>query len=272
MYICKQAETKLINYDSSDEQLTDAKEQWWRISYAPGVNTPVTVEVRLRLVDYGAQVEGRIANWCRKLQKKWSSRLHERAPSQYLSTQVRKQWPLRIKNCRKLSRFVEPEHIVPVMTWANSEMQTFVRFDNRTFQAEFQGSGDSHTAAGDSPMGAEDLPVGTSSPGKRKYGESSLVNQDSNPYAPVNIAARAVHNSMGSGDVTMGVDPANARGESPPAVREMQERSGMPMLSSQVSGSATKLSTLDSMDLDQVVEDDEVADDSAAVKHVGPAV
>jgi hypothetical protein len=47
---------------------------------------------------------------------------------------------------------------------------------------------------------------------------------------------------------------------------EMQERSGMPMLSSRLGGEPT--GTIDSMDLDQVMEDENTAEASAAVKHV----
>lgn len=133
------------------------------------------------------------------------------------------------------------------------------------------------------------LPVGLSSPGKRKFDESSLVNQDSNPYAPANITARDLRNGGGDDemditgsqqrahtagelgskspdghDVIMGIEPPNL--ETPPQTQEMQERGGMPMLSR---GSMAQTSTLDSMDLDQVMEDDSVAGESAAVKRVG---
>ncbi len=143
---------------------------------------------------------------------------------------------------------------------------------------------------GQSPISTDGtLPVGLSSPGKRKFDESSLVNQDSNPYAPTNIAARELRNS-GSDDVVgiagsrqsvhqadepgskspdghdviMGVEPPTL--ETPPQTQEMQERGGMSMLSR---GSMSQTSTLDSMDLDQIMEDDSVAGESAAVKRVG---
>lgn len=176
-------------------------------------------------------------------------------------------------------------------------LQTFVKFDNRTFASEFQGSEDSQTVNGDYQNVADDtLPVGlsSSSPGKRKYDESSLVNQDSNPYARINVTARELRNSAGSEEaeasstqqgtsfsgmsgveqqssqdheVLVGVDPSlldRTNYESPPRTQEMQERCGMPMLSRVTSG---QTNALDSMDL--VMEDDVVAGESAAVKRVG---
>lgn len=172
--------------------------------------------------------------------------------------------------------------------------QTFVKFDNKAFGSEFQGSEDSQTVNGDYQNLADDtLPVGLSSPGKRKYDESSIVNQDSNPYARVNVTARELRNNGGSEaeasstqqgasfsamsgveqqsqnhEVLMGVDPSmldNTNYETPRATQEMQERTGMPMLS-RVSSGQSQTNALDSMDL--IMEDDAVAVESPAVKRV----
>jgi len=52
---------------------------------------------------------------------------------------------------------------------------------------------------------------------------------------------------------------------------EMQERSGIPMLATRSIGGSSVMgtSTIDSMDLDQVLQDENVREESAAVKRVG---
>ena len=73
--------------------------------------------------------------------------------------------------------------------------------------------------------------------------------------------------SSKSHEVLVGVDPSlleNKNFESPKPTQEMQERSGMPMLSRATSGPTN---SLDNMDL--IMEDDSVAGESAAVKRVG---
>ncbi|KAJ5033526.1 uncharacterized protein L3040_008641 [Drepanopeziza brunnea f. sp. 'multigermtubi'] len=211
MYMCKRAEAKLINIEADEGELLGANEQWWRIKYTPGVCTSVAVE---------KTTEEAVLEAARNSDK-----------------------PILVYASEKA--MTVPHQELP------KALETFVRFDNRTFRAEFQGSEDSHTVDGDSPTGAGNLP-------------------ESNHYAQVNIAAREMRNNAGSGDVIMGFDPSTDTGfESRPTTQEMQERSGIPMLSAHATGGATKLSTVDSMDLDQVIEDDEVARESAAVKHVG---
>lgn len=51
--------------------------------------------------------------------------------------------------------------------------------------------------------------------------------------------------------------------------QEMQERSGIPMLSGRAGGEL--VTTIDSMDLDQVMEDENMTEESAAVKNIGLA-
>jgi hypothetical protein len=64
-------------------------------------------------------------------------------------------------------------------------------------------------------------------------------------------------------EVIHGVDPMLE--DSSFSGQEMQERSNMPMLSA----SSTRAKTIDSMDLDQVVEDEHGAKESAAVRDLG---
>jgi hypothetical protein len=70
-------------------------------------------------------------------------------------------------------------------------------------------------------------------------------------------------------ELTTGVDPSELmkNGEDRQG-QEMQERNGLSLLSRPVSNT-TRSSTIDSMDLDQVVEDENVSKESEAVKHVG---
>ncbi|KAH6724870.1 hypothetical protein BKA61DRAFT_589348 [Leptodontidium sp. MPI-SDFR-AT-0119] len=253
-YICRRSEPDLIDMEM------DTPDQWWRINYAPmGYSNPVTVE------------------------KTTEEKVIEDA-----------------KESKNMILVYASEDAMNVLKYNNAlpkPLETFVKFDNRTFASEFQGSEDSQTVNGDYQNVADDtLPVGlsSSSPGKRKYDESSLVNQDSNPYARINVTARELRNSAGSEEaeasstqqgtsfsgmsgveqqssqdheVLVGVDPSlldRTNYESPPRTQEMQERCGMPMLSRVTSG---QTNALDSMDL--VMEDDVVAGESAAVKRVG---
>ena len=72
-------------------------------------------------------------------------------------------------------------------------------------------------------------------------------------------------------EVIEGVDPTMLSNYDTPFLsgQEMQERSGMPMLSGRAGGGVVQANTIDCMDLDQVMEDGNVTEESATVKHVG---
>jgi hypothetical protein len=71
-------------------------------------------------------------------------------------------------------------------------------------------------------------------------------------------------------EIIHGIDPTMLSNDDTPfSGQEMKERSGIPMLSSRAGGEP--VTTIDSMDLDQVVEDDNITEESAAVKNVGLA-
>lgn len=68
-------------------------------------------------------------------------------------------------------------------------------------------------------------------------------------------------------EVIHGVDPTLlGNNDAPFSGQEMQERSGMLMLSGRGGGEAA--STIDKMDLDQVMEDENTTEESAAVRSV----
>jgi hypothetical protein len=130
-------------------------------------------------------------------------------------------------------------------------------------------------------------PVGLSSPGKRKYRGSD---DESNQYQRVNITEKElrgdepnnVDSHLGNGgimedvvptngkqhEIIVGVDPSLIMKDNESMGQEMKERGGMPMLSGRKM-SVAQMGTIDSMDLDQVVEDEHVAEESTAVKQVG---
>ncbi|CZT05976.1 uncharacterized protein RCO7_05199 [Rhynchosporium graminicola] len=250
-YVCRRPMPDLIDMD------LDVPDQWWRIYCAPMGYSPMTVE------------------------KTTEENVIKAA-----------------KESKNMILVYANEDAMDVLRYNHAlpkPLETFVKFDNRSFKSEFQGSEESGTVNGDYQNVAGDtLPVGLSSPGKRKYDESSLVNQDSNPYARVNVTARELRNNGEldalstqqepppySGvdglaqqippdhEVIMGVDPSSIDDtgfETPPPPQEMQERSGMPMLSRATSGQDNPI-PIDSMDL--IMDDDTVAGESAAVKHVG---
>jgi hypothetical protein len=73
-------------------------------------------------------------------------------------------------------------------------------------------------------------------------------------------------------EVIEGVDPTMLSNyDTSFSGHEMQERSGMPMLSGRASGGEEEANTIDCMDLDQVVEDGNVKEENASVEHVGIA-
>jgi len=168
--------------------------------------------------------------------------------------------------------------------------QTFVRFDNAAFKAELDTPDDSDDALweGDeiAESQAEDSsqPVGLSSPGKRKYHESD--DEDQNSYQQgVNVSEKERQGSRDSGfeggimedvvsgdsekehEIVVGVDPSLIMKDGDGEMgQEMQDRGGMPMLAARKM--SVQMGTVDSMDLDQVVEDENVAVESTAVNRV----
>ncbi|CAL3965787.1 unnamed protein product [Diplocarpon coronariae] len=255
MFICKQAEPNLADLGTHNDGSLDIKEQWWKIEYTYGT-IPFIIEKSTLEKVLEAAMES------------------EHAILVYASEKALNHPPIALPKA----------------------LETFVRFDNRTFRSEFQDLEESHTvdADGDSPTVADTFPVG-SSPGKRKYDQSSLVNQDYNPYAQVNVTARELRNGIGSGgsniaipqhkmsantaedsgsnppenlEVILGVPIDDMGKETPTQTQEMQEKNGMSLLSTRAQGSATKPGTLDSMDLDHVIEGGEAARESPAVKRV----
>jgi hypothetical protein len=71
-------------------------------------------------------------------------------------------------------------------------------------------------------------------------------------------------------EIIHGIDPSMLSNvDTPFSGQEMQERSSMPMLSGRAGGEL--VTTIDSMDLDQVMEDENITEESAAVKNIGLA-
>jgi hypothetical protein len=69
--------------------------------------------------------------------------------------------------------------------------------------------------------------------------------------------------------VILGIDPfVDGGSEVAPRGQEMQERKSMPMLSSRPKRSVEGRDPADSMDLDHIVQDHHVAEESGAVKRV----
>jgi hypothetical protein len=173
--------------------------------------------------------------------------------------------------------------------------QTFVRFDNAAFKSELSAPEESQPMGWDTEesvdtqMDSSQL-VGLSSPGKRKYHGSD---DESNQYQRVNVTEKELrgndepvdvdgHLGNGSGimedviptngkqhEVIVGVDPSLIMKDNEDVGQEMKERGMMPMLSGRKM-SMQQMGTIDSMDLDQVVvEDEHIAEESTAVQEVG---
>jgi hypothetical protein len=189
------------------------------------------------------------------------------------------------------------EPIASVYVYANV-FQAFVRADNRSFKQELieNDTEDSSTQAS--------LP----SPGKRKFKDDSEESQDSitarygGPTPPdsechtsqferdmgengelffngARSASQSFATSMQNGapnstdrqdgNVIIGVDPVMLQKVPESSTREMKELGGMRLGMMAGAGTNTKTSTIDSMDLDEVLEDQRVVEPSGAVKRVG---
>lgn len=71
-------------------------------------------------------------------------------------------------------------------------------------------------------------------------------------------------------EVILGIDPfQDGPSEDTPRGQEMQERKSMRMLSSRPKRNAEEGDSADSMDLDHIVQDHHVAEESGAVKSIG---
>ncbi|RDW89601.1 hypothetical protein BP6252_01633 [Coleophoma cylindrospora] len=177
----------------------------------------------------------------------------------------------------------------PILVYANetalkrpyvplpSPLENFVRTDNLAFSNEFRNTnnGESETdATTSSPK----------SPGKRKYESSedeALKQNGINTGSPLRrgnsredprSTTSLPHRSLTpptTEDVIIGVDPfQNEENEANIKCQEMKEKSNLRM--SMLAGrSEASKSINDSMDLDQVLEDADVREESAAVKKVG---
>ncbi len=195
---------------------------------------------------------------------------------------------------------ISPLEVSPLM-----KLQKFVRFDNAAFKKELAAPEESEPIGWDDTpketdiMGWDDepaaaqmdssQPVGLSSPGKRKYRGSD---DGTNQYQGVNVTEKelsdgsgTVDGNLGNGagimedvlpttgkphEIIVGVDPSLIMKDPEGAGQEMKERGGMPMLSGRKM-SVQRMGTIDVMDLDQVVDDEHVAEESTAVKQVGLA-
>jgi len=166
-----------------------------------------------------------------------------------------------------------------------------VRFDNAAFKAELAAAAEPQVTGWDAEeiggsQANESQAVGFSSPGKRKYYGSD---DESNQYQRVNVTEKELRSDEPSNiddnragimedvvatngkqehEIIVGVDPSLIMKDNEDIGQEMTERGGMPMLSSRKM-SVAQMSTIDSMDLDQVIEDEHAAEESVAVKRVG---
>lgn len=205
--------------------------------------------------------------------------------------QVRKLCDSNPNHYRILLRFVAVSF--PFLLQSTDLFQTFVSNDNHMFLQELQ-----------SQASAEDSQGSVTSPSKRKWAmqsdstdasvrwnggaspkgyESSVQvmekelrsNDGVSEFEEGRTASQQLIDHLdesrtvtpGETEVIHGIDPTMlGRDDTPFSGQEMQERTGAPLLSGGAGGES--VSTIDSMDLDQVVDDENVTEESAAVKHV----
>lgn len=239
MYICRRAEGDLIDMDTDGDRPKGPIDQWWRINYASWGDNPVTVE------------------------KTTTEKVLEAAKSESKNT--------------LLVYASEKAMLYPHIALSKS-LETFVKWDNSSFKGELKD-------ASSPQIGNDNIQVvGPSSPSKRKWHESSLNDQENHG---VQVSERELPGETWNGDagpssmndtfapngndnheVVVGIDPSLLMKDNQYSGQEMQERTGIPMLSGRPM-SKEKEATIDSMDLDHVVEDTDVREESAAVKRVG---
>ncbi|CZR60074.1 uncharacterized protein PAC_09969 [Phialocephala subalpina] len=239
MYICRRAEGDLIDMETDDGQPKGHIDQWWRINYASWGENPVTVE------------------------KTTTEKVLEAAKSDSKNTLL----------VYASEKAMDHPHIA-----LPKSLETFVKWDNSSFKKELTDAEAPQT------VGASSQVVGPSSPSKRKWHESSLHDQENHG---VQVSERELPGEIWNGDagpssmndtfapngndkheVIVGIDPSLLMKQDNYSGQEMQERTGIPMLSGRPMGKE-KEATIDSMDLDHVVEDADVVGESAAVKRVG---
>jgi len=284
MYICRRAEVDLIDMDLDGDAPKALNDQWWRIHYAPLGSSPVSVASAFN---------------AKQKQKTTEEKVLEAAKNESNNT-------ILVYASEKALNF--QKHALPKAldvcfphhaTFRNKTnvYQNFVRWDNAAFRAELPDSQSGTDTQ--SPIQADDSQsvtssgIGPSSPGKRKYGEEdsgSRVNarrvnvterelrgsDETSSIDSAGTVTREMSSMLTGGETEMiiGVDPGLLDGEEEMKSgkeMEMQERSGIPMLATRsIRGSSVMgTSTIDSMDLDQVLQDENVREESAAVKRVG---
>jgi len=141
-------------------------------------------------------------------------------------------------------------------------LEVFVREDNLAFKAEL-------TTDGPDPV------TSPKSPSKRKYQDSPDESADwvewtgGSPKGGED-SVKVTETEVQGQDVIIGVDPTQLIDVETQFTRqEMQERNSLRVLSTRPNGSIQRPATIDSMDMDQIMEDTDTRDESAAVKHVG---
>lgn len=238
MYICRQAEPDLIDMNLGSDDPQPTGDQWWKIQYAISESKPVNVEKTTE----EKVLEAASAS---------NSSLLVYASEKAMSAT---QYPLAVS------------------------LETFVRKDNVWFKHEFPA-----------PNSAISSPKSPSSPSKRKtettessdeasqegrYRSFAKISEEDGDESGIgaqsassNLTQVVAPNGKQNHEMIMGIDP-NLHENSSPG-QEMQERSSMRMLSSRARDGAENPKPIDSMDLDQVMEDENIAQESGAVSHIG---
>ncbi len=190
---------------------------------------------------------------------------------------------VRFDNAAFKKELAAPEESEPI-GWDDAPKDTsIIGWDNTPKEINIIGWDDEPA---DAQMDSSQ-PVGLSSPGKRKYRGSD---DGTNQYQRVNVTEKELSDGSGTVDgnlgneagimedvlpthgkpheIIVGVDPSLIMKDSEGGGQEMKERSGMPMLSGRKM-SVQQMGTINIMDMDQVVDDEHVAEESTAVKQVG---
>jgi len=267
-YVCRQAEPDLIDMDLDADEPVSKRDQWWRIDYATSGPNPITVE--------------------KTTQEKVLEAALKESKTLILvyASEAAMQEPLKLLP-HSLEVFVRADNLAFSAEFPSNDLQSQITSPKSPGKRKFDGSSDD-SQDGDIWNGANQIRRRNSI----KATEIELRGSDeSEPdwggahatAASQNKVSRLEDRSITSrgnefNDVIMGVDPTQLVDTSMPNLidvdngsggQEMQERSSLRMLSSQAKGSTSMMGTIDSMDLDEVMEDADNREESAAVKRIG---
>ncbi|EPE34655.1 hypothetical protein GLAREA_10349 [Glarea lozoyensis ATCC 20868] len=260
-YVCRVAEPDLINMDLDASEQSNAG-QWWRIHYATSGPNQVSVEkTTLEKVLEAAKTESKNITLVYASEKAMEFKLETQALPGPLETFVR-------ADNRAFKQELLESDFDDGSTQASLSSPGKRKFDQQRETDSSQDTSYEERWGGPNPSDEES----NTSMFERDMGENGALSFDGAGPASQTLT------SMGNGTqgsvnrrddgIILGVDPSMIQKNPESGAQEMEELGGM-RLGMMGPSNGVKSNTIDSMDLDEVLEDQRVAEPSGAVKKVG---